>query len=398
LEIVVATFVGSGSSRQRPRGRLRQRGSQSPEQVLTGPLPRFISETYLGSGAGFQLDFMGPAGYNYTLWGSIDPTFKPVQTTWSMRATGTFTGGTDTYTDPNGGTGEQQFYLLTVMSEPGSRLCRLRCGWAEVARRWPILALTSCLLAAWAHQTRASAASTNASAPPLKYEAPTLLTGTIYARNSSNVLFKFKRTATQSGTKISVVREYSYPDGKPAAREVATYDGDDLVSFGLEEMQIGAAGRAIIRREPGKPLQGTVAFEYTKDLASGAKPKTSTEALRSDTLTSDMVAAFLASHWAELAKGQKVKCRYVVVPRRETVGFAFAKESDTIYQGRKAVILRMEATSPIIARLVDPLYFTIEAAAPYRVFQFVGRMTPKLKVGSAWEDLDGLMVFDWPNH
>jgi hypothetical protein len=267
----------------------------------------------------------------------------------------------------------------------------------SASERWPILALTACLAGTWAHQTSAAAASTNASTVPLKYEAPTLLTGTIYPKTSRTVLFKFKRTATRSGTKISVVREYMYPDGKPAARETAIYDGDDLVSFRLEELQIRAAGRAMVRRETSNPLQGTVAFEYAKDLASGARPKTSTEALRADTLTSDMVAPFLASHWAELANGQKIKCRYVVVPRRETVGFAFVRESDTTYQGRKAVILRMEATSPIIARLVDPLYFTVEAAAPHRVFQFVGRMTPKVKVGSAWEDLDGLMVFDWPS-
>jgi len=252
----------------------------------------------------------------------------------------------------------------------------------------------------WASQTLAPAASTNTTAPPLKYEAPSLLTGTIYAKDSGQkkVLFHFNRAATRAGSKITVVRDFTYPDGKMAARERAMYDGDDLVSYSLEELQIGAAGSATIRREPGNPLKGTMAFEYTKDVASGAKPKTSTEALRSDTLIGDMVGPFLASHWAELVSGQKMKCRYVVVPGRETVGFAFVEESQTTYQGRRAVIVRMEATSPIIARLVDPLYFTVEADRPHRVLCFVGRMTPKVKVGSSWEDLDALMVFDWPNH
>jgi hypothetical protein len=248
-------------------------------------------------------------------------------------------------------------------------------------------------------QIVAFAQSINGSAPPLKYEAPPLLIGTIYPKDpgQKSALFKFKRTATRAGSKISVVREYTYPDGKPGARERAVYDGDNLASYTLEELQIGAAGSATIRREPGDPLKGTITFEYTKDLASGAKPKTSTEALRNDTLTSDMVAPFLVSHWAELARGQKVKCRYIVVPRRETVGFAFVKESETTYKGQRAVIVRMEATSPIIARLVDPLYFTVGANEPHRVFQFVGRMTPKIKVGGAWEDLDATMVFDSPN-
>jgi hypothetical protein len=253
------------------------------------------------------------------------------------------------------------------------------------------------LLALWANQSLVHAQS---NPRPLNYEEPTLLTATIYAKDAGpkKVLYRFKRTATRFGMKVSVVREFSYPDGKPAARERAVYEGDDLTSYALEELQIGAAGSTTIQRESGNPAKSVLLFEYTKDVGAAGKAKTSTEVLRNDTLTSDMVASFLASHWAELARGEKVRCRYIVVPRRETVGFTFVKDAEASYQGRKALVLRMEATSPIIARLVDPLYFTVERDAPHRVFQLVGRTTPKVKVGSSWEDLDAITVFDWPNH
>ena len=402
------------------------------------PLPQFISETYLGHDAGFQVKFTGPAGYNYTVWGTTNAALTPVRTTWNLLSIGTFSGGTDSFTDPNTVSNPEQYLRHhntvsqqalpciahmgrcgcrtgqptgSVLPETGTLRALSRGSPADVRPSQSLLpqlpimqnlipiSLVALFIGGGENLTFASAESTNASARPLNYEAPALLTGTIYAKDpgQKQVLFKFKRTATRAGSKISVVREYTYPDGKPAVRERAIYDGDDLVSFALEELQIGAAGSATIRREPGNSLRGTISFEYTEGAASGAKPKTSTEALRNDTVISDMVAPFLASHWAELAGGRKVRCRYVVVPRRETVGFAFVKESETTCQGRKAVILRMEATSFIIARLVDPLYFTVEAEAPHRVFQFVGRLTPKVKVGSAWEDLDGLMIFDWPN-
>ena len=253
------------------------------------------------------------------------------------------------------------------------------------------------LLALGASQSLSYAQS---SPRPLKYEEPTVLTATIYAKDAGprKVLYRLKRTATRSGRKVSVVREFTYPDGKPAARERAVYEGDEMVSYALEELQIGAAGSATIQREAGNPAKSVLLFEYTKDLGAGGKAKTSTEVLRNDTLTSDMVAPFLATHWAELARAEKVRCRYIVVPQRETVGFTFVKDTETSYQGRKALVLRMEATSPIIARLVDPIYFTVESAAPHRVFQVVGRSTPKVKVGSAWEDLDALTLFDWPAH
>jgi hypothetical protein len=109
-----------------------------------------------------------------------------------------------------------------------------------------------------------------------------------------------------------------------------------------------------------------------------------------------MVAAFLADHWGELARGEKVKCRYVVVPRRETVGFTFTKEADTTAQGRGVLVIKMEATSLIIAALVDPVFFTVEKTGQHHILQYVGRVTPKAKIRETWEDLDALVVFDWP--
>ena len=259
--------------------------------------------------------------------------------------------------------------------------------------------IAAILIGGWASQTTSSADPTNTNGATLKYEEPKLLTGTIYAKDSGRqqMLFKFKRVATRSGSRVNVLREYTYPDGKPAARERVVYDGDDLVSYALDELQIGAAGTVKVRRDPGNPARSALLFEYTKDLASGGKPKTSTEALRNDTLTSDMVAPFLRSHWAELSNGEKVKCRYVVVPRRETVGFTFVKESETTSQGGAVVIIRMEPTSPIIARLVDPVFFTLEKDGQHRVLHYVGRVTPKAKAGNKWDDLDATVVFEWPS-
>jgi len=87
-------------------------------------------------------------------------------------------------------------------------------------------------------------------------------------------------------------------------------------------------------------------------------------------LINDMVAPFLISHWEELSNGREVKCRYIVLPRRETVGFTFTKEREESWSGRAVVILKMEPTSPIIAELVDPLYFTIEKEGPHRVLKY----------------------------
>ena len=57
----------------------------------------------------------------------------------------------------------------------------------------------------------------------------------------------------------------------------------------------------------------------------------------------------------------------------------------------------MEPTSLITARLVDPVFFTVEKDGQHRVLQYVGRVTPKAKAGSKWDDLDATFVFEWPS-
>ena len=123
--------------------------------------------------------------------------------------------------------------------------------------------------------------------------------------------------------------------------------------------------------------------------------KVSREALRDNPLIADMVAPFLLSHWAALQRGEKVRCRYIVVPRCETVGFTFVIDSTALRAGQPVNVIRMEATSPFVAALVDPLYFTFEQRPPYRVLQYAGRTTPKVQVNGQWKDLDGVTVFDW---
>jgi hypothetical protein len=77
------------------------------------------------------------------------------------------------------------------------------------------------------------------------------------------------------------------------------------------------------------------------------------------------------------------------------VGFTFVKPSEPAGQGGDALTVRMEASSPFVAALVDPLIFKIEKAAAHRVLQYFGRTTPKIQAGSKWKDLDAVTVFDW---
>lgn len=224
---------------------------------------------------------------------------------------------------------------------------------------------------------------------------PTHLSGTVYSRdaNHQKELFKFTRVASRSGSTLKVQAEFTYPDGRLAVRERVVYEGDALVSYALEEFQIGAAGSASLQRSPENPDKGSIEFSYTRD--AGGRAKTRSEGLAENTLIADMVGPFLSAHWAALGRGEKVKCRFIVVPHRQTIGFTFLKDSECSWRGREAIVLRMEPTSRLVATLVAPLFFTFEKAPPHRLLQYTGRTTPKIQAGGKWKDLDAVTVFDW---
>ena len=229
----------------------------------------------------------------------------------------------------------------------------------------------------------------HAAEPRIDFLNPKVFTGTIYSDASlKQVLFKFRRTATNSGSEIHVVRDFSLPNGKLAARERVVYEGSQLKSITLEEMQAGAKGVAEVQSVGGESKMN---FDYTE----GSAKKTGSEKFFNEILTSDMVGPFIAAHFDEIAKGAVIKCRLISVSRAETVGFKFLKESETTWNGKPAMVITLQPSSVIIAHLVDPLHFVVEKDGMHRVLQYTGRTTPSIEKNGKWEDLDAVTVFDW---
>jgi hypothetical protein len=230
----------------------------------------------------------------------------------------------------------------------------------------------------------------------LLYEEPKELNGSILSFGPSpKLLFRFERKAERSGSTLHVRRDYISAEGQLAARETVVYEGNDLRSYDFNEMQSGIHGTVSISPDPKHPAQSLLRFEYRERRGERESKKEATETLGPNTLTGDMVAPFLTSRWKALMAGEKVKCRYIVLARAETVGFTFTRQSESTWHQKPVFVIKMEATSPILSVLVDPLYFYMEKAEPHRILQYTGRTTPHIKVDGKWKDLDAVTVFDW---
>src|ERR1043166_8874957 len=228
----------------------------------------------------------------------------------------------------------------------------------------------------------------------IDYEQPKFLTGTIYsgqqAREQKSALFTFLRTSTRAGEEVRALREYRLPDDTLVARERVAYNNGRLATFEMEEFQTGFRGSVVVAEDGGQPR---LVFKWAR--RPDAKPETKTEPLHKDVLVNDMIPGFISQHWDELMRGAAVNFRFIVLARLETIGFRFVKESERNWDGKPVVIIRMEPTSFIVARLVNPVHFTVEKTGQRRILQYVGRTTPLTKRGNKWEDLDALTVFEW---
>jgi len=223
----------------------------------------------------------------------------------------------------------------------------------------------------------------------IDYLNPKTFTGTIYSdTNLKQVLFTFRRSATNAGSEVHVLREFNLPNGKLAVREQAVYEHGQLKSFVLDELQTGGKGLARVQMDGG---ESKINFDYTE----GSTKKTGSEKFLNEILTGDMVGPFIAAHFDAIAKGATVKCRLVSLSRAETVGFKFFKESDTTWHGKPVMMVTLQPSSIIIARLVDSLHFVVERDGMHRVLQYTGRTTPSIEKNGKWEDLDAVTVFDW---
>ena len=209
------------------------------------------------------------------------------------------------------------------------------------------------------------------------------------------MLFKSERRATRTGDKVRVTCDYSYPDGAPAAHHQIIYESGRLSSFEEQLLQTGEKGSAVIRSDPRDPAKQCIFFEYSAGLGSEAKKSSASEVLEKDTLVDDMIPAFITAHWEALQKGEFAKFRYIVLSRKETVGFKLVKESETTWKGTPVVRIKMEPASFVIAQLVEPLYFIVEKQGQHRILEYVGRTTPLVKSGNKWKELDAVSIFEW---
>jgi hypothetical protein len=209
------------------------------------------------------------------------------------------------------------------------------------------------------------------------------------------VLFQYRRSAVRDGALIQVEQLFLSPDGATACREHIQYRNGQLVSYATEDLRAEARGVITIDADPKKPRKERVLLEQVQGRDSGAKTIRGVENYQTNMLICDTIYPFILAHWDEILHGTAVKFRLISLDPPTTFGFKVVKQSETTWRGRPVLVVKMEPANLILSHLVHPIFFSIELAAPHRVFSYTGRITPRDKVGGAWKFVEAEAVFDW---
>lgn len=213
---------------------------------------------------------------------------------------------------------------------------------------------------------------------------PVYTTKVFDLKDRTKQVLEFKNEFEVVGDKKTMVTTFFDKEGKLLAVETTVVkleaDGSEsLLSFEQDQKQFGTLGKIEVK-------EGKANFTHTAD----GKTKTSTETIEPNFVVAAMVMGLLRRNWEKLMKGETIKVRYGVVDRRESVGFSFMKESATA----EKVVIKMKATSMIIAALVSPLRFNLQPDGK-KMLELEGRIAVKVNQDGKFKDFDGYTVYTY---
>lgn len=213
------------------------------------------------------------------------------------------------------------------------------------------------------------------------------LTGQIFPLKGAQTtpIFEFRSEAEVKDGRYVMTGTFTARDGSVALIERTELEGDNdqgrLLKYTSEQKQLGSLGVLEIK-------DGKAHFTYTID----GKTKTDDEKLSDNFVVGPTLVRHMRAHWSELMAGGKLRLRFAVIDRRESVGFEFSKEREVEINGKKLVVIKMRPSSFVISALVDPLHFYMQPDGS-NLDRLEGRTPLKLKEGEKFKDLDALTVY-----
>ncbi|MDH4229127.1 MAG: hypothetical protein OEW11_05185 [Nitrospirota bacterium] len=184
---------------------------------------------------------------------------------------------------------------------------------------------------------------------------------------SGNLLYTGLQTITRDGTQVVEKVVYHAPDGSTLIHErEGAYNAATLAVIRYQEQDLRLGQREEVRVQGNNLL-----VTFVKQ--NGERPKTATLARSAEQFMSLAIPALIRKQWDRLAAGGTVGFDLIVPSRTGTVGFKLSRIGEQTLNGQAATVIRMEPSSWLIRKLVDPMDFVLGRDAPHALLAFHGR-------------------------
>ncbi len=222
-----------------------------------------------------------------------------------------------------------------------------------------------------------------------------LLSGFAFAGDAGSAsLFDLKSQRTQELFKLNIQVEgqsdimnttatFTDLQGAVVAKEEAQIRGAQILSYRMKQAQTGELGKFVVQGDK-------ISFEYELN----GRRKVSVEKVKGIVLCTANFSAFVRENWDSLMQGKSFQVRFAVWSRLETVGFSLQKVGEVENGKDKWVELKFKPSNFLISALVDPIYLWY-SLSDRRLMLMKGRVTPKVRSGNDWRDLDAEAVYTY---
>lgn len=210
--------------------------------------------------------------------------------------------------------------------------------------------------------------------------------GNIYELNSNKQKKVYSYTNIQEEKEGLTDQTMIYKDleGNQLVTEKSQMKGAQFIKMELNHHQMNE--KATVEIKDGKVY-------FTKTTADG-KVKTADEKLGKTFVISSNFFRYVKENFSDLLNGKEVSFRFGSWERMETVGFEIFKVGEEKIGDQEVVVIKMKASSFIIAALVPPLFFKFTKDGT-RLLEMKGRIPVKLKSGDSWKDQDAEVVYSY---
>jgi hypothetical protein len=211
-------------------------------------------------------------------------------------------------------------------------------------------------------------------------------TSDIYKKDSQQkeklytATYKFEKSP--DGSEIRTA-EYFDLKGQSVLKETANLQAGRIVKNLVDQKQTKQLGTIEIKSD-----------ELVFTIDENGKKQTDSEKFKEPFLLPLTLHDFVYAHWDEIDAGKTFEFRWGVWFRKETVGFEFTKIGEEKINDSAVMVVRMKASSWLIAKLVDPVIFKFNKSDK-KLLSVIGRVPPKIEVSGKLKDLDAEVVYKY---